>query len=45
LTRCGPAPFGRCRPAHEFALTDVLPAYDTFADATKNEALKVVVKR
>jgi alcohol dehydrogenase len=30
---------------HEFGLTDVLSAYDTFADAAKNDALKVVIKR
>jgi alcohol dehydrogenase len=30
---------------HEFALSDVLSAYDTFADAAKNDALKVVIKR
>lgn len=30
---------------HEFALHDMLAAYDTFADAAKNNALKVVIKR
>jgi alcohol dehydrogenase len=30
---------------HEFALNDILSAYDTFAEAGKNNALKVVIKR
>jgi alcohol dehydrogenase len=30
---------------HEFTLPDVLSAYDAFADAAKNDALKVVIKR
>jgi alcohol dehydrogenase len=30
---------------HEFALTDILSAYDTFAEAGKHNALKVVIKR
>jgi alcohol dehydrogenase len=30
---------------HEFALNDIMSAYDTFAEAGKNNALKVVIKR
>jgi alcohol dehydrogenase len=30
---------------HTFGLNDMLAAYDTFADAAKNNALKVVIKR
>jgi alcohol dehydrogenase len=30
---------------HQFGLNDMLLAYDTFADAAKNNALKVVIKR
>jgi alcohol dehydrogenase len=30
---------------HEFGLNDILSAYDTFADAGRNNALKVVIKR
>jgi alcohol dehydrogenase len=30
---------------HTFTLNDMLSAYDTFADAAKNNALKVVIKR
>jgi len=30
---------------HEFGLADILSAYDTFAEAGKNNALKVVIKR
>ena len=30
---------------HEFAMNDILSAYDTFAEAGRNNALKVVIKR
>lgn len=30
---------------HEFALDDIMSAYDTFADAGKHNALKVVIKK
>jgi alcohol dehydrogenase len=30
---------------HEFALADIMSAYDTFAEAGKHNALKVVIKR
>jgi alcohol dehydrogenase len=30
---------------HEFAMSDMLSAYDTFAEAGKNNALKVVIRR
>ncbi len=30
---------------HTFELNDMLSAYDTFAEAGKNNALKVVIKR
>jgi alcohol dehydrogenase len=29
---------------HEFALNDMLSAYDTFADAGANNALKMVIR-
>jgi threonine dehydrogenase-like Zn-dependent dehydrogenase len=39
---------GKLRPAglvtHRFGLDDIMQAYDTFADAAKTSALKVVLK-
>jgi len=39
---------GKLRPAglvtHRFDLDDIMQAYDTFADATKTSALKVVLR-
>ena len=39
---------GRLQPkklvTHRFALTDVMKAYDTFGDAAKERALKVVLQ-
>jgi len=39
---------GRLRPqklvTHRFSLADVMRAYDTFADAAKERALKVILQ-